>query len=146
VMDASNFSIPSPGMDICSGRLSSPLPLDLSNSRTPSTSPSFFGMSMSSMQDTDDREILPHRLPPLPEHSFDDMDVVHPVDSPTQVVPIIPLRTVWLMLPSHIHPAFPGCTPSTPGTSQQMPQVSCRLLVKHFAKTCYRNFPAIPRR
>jgi hypothetical protein len=32
------------------------------------------------------------------------------------------------MLPSHIHPAFPGCTPSTPAISQQMPQVIWHLL------------------
>jgi hypothetical protein len=34
------------------------------------------------------------------------------------------------MLPSHIHPMFPGCTPSTPATSQQMnPQVCPRVAV-----------------
>ena len=53
-----------------------------------------------------------------------DSDEVHsPPGSPQNV----PQRTIRLSLPSCIHPVFPGCTPSTPASSQQAPQVSPEL-------------------
>jgi hypothetical protein len=109
----------------------------------PSTSPSFFGTPTSSVRDTDDDEIISHHIPSPPVDFTDaDMDVIHDVGAANEKVPH---RTVRLMLPNHVHLAFPGCTPSTPATSQQIPQVSSQFVVKHLL-TYSRTFPAIQRR
>jgi hypothetical protein len=85
------------------------------------SSPEFHFSSVSSLRDSDDDEILSQRMvsPPAESHN---VHVDEVTDMGYQAVHDVP-RTVRLMLPSHIHPAFPGCTPSTPATSQQMPQV-----------------------
>jgi hypothetical protein len=108
------------------------------------SSPEFHFSSVSSLRDSDDDEILSQRMvsPPAESHN---VHVDEVTDMGYQAVHDVP-RTVRLMLPSHIHPAFPGCTPSTPATSQQMPQVrGLSSLLWNFTNTCYRNFLVIPR-
>jgi hypothetical protein len=93
---------------------------------SPPSSLTYIYDTESSICDPDDDEILSHRpLSPPPESPDVDDDEDTPILS--QAVQRIP-RSVRLLLPSHIHPAFPGCTPSTPATSQQMPQVRWHLL------------------
>jgi hypothetical protein len=105
------------------------------DSLSPSRSSSIFGSSTSSLRDTDDEEILPHRIPSPPSQTADvDAGDVHPSGASNDGVPNVPARTVRLMLPTHVHLAFPGCTPSTPATSQTVPQVSCQLIVRHWLR------------
>jgi hypothetical protein len=102
---------------------------------SPSGSSSVFGSPRSSLRDTDDGEILGHRIPSPPAHTADvDADDVLRIGASNDGVPNVPARTVRLMLPTHVHPAFPGCTPSTPATSQTVPQVSCQWIVRHWLR------------
>jgi hypothetical protein len=89
---------------------------------SPPSSLTYIYGTESSICDADDDEILSHHpLSPPPESpDVDDDDEDTPILF--QAVQRIP-HSVHLLLPTHIHLAFPGCTPSTPATSQQMPQV-----------------------
>jgi len=119
-----------------------PLPDHLS---TPPSSPDLFGSSTSSMRDPDDDEIILHHTSSPPADSHDsDMDQAAQYGVSEYHMQNVPPRTVRLMLPTHIHPAFPGCTPSTPAASQQIPQVWCQLF-QNIANPFYRNLPAIQR-
>ena len=105
-------------VDISAAYIDCP-PNDLTS---PPSSPEYICGTESSVRDTDDDEVLLHCTM---SHLAESPDVDEDEDTPvglSHAVPPIP-RSVRLMLPSHIHPAFPGCTPSTPATSQQMPQV-----------------------
>jgi hypothetical protein len=106
------------------------------------SSPEFRFGSVSSLQDSDDDEILSQCIvSPMAESPNVHVDEVTHMGSYQDVHAVhdVP-RTVRLMLPSHIHPAFPGCTPSTPATSQQMPQVRGRLFW-NFTNTVIGTFP-----
>ena len=107
---------------------------------TPPSSPDLYGSS-SPMRDPDDDEILLRHIPSPPAVPFDsDMDDAVEYNT----IPNVPPCTVRLMLPSHVHPAFPGCTPSTPAASQQIPQV-CSPSLQDITNPCYRNLPAFRR-
>jgi hypothetical protein len=92
-----------------------------------------FGTPSSSVQDPDDDEILSHSHLLLLADSHVDVDV-HDTRFSYQNAPNIPPHSVRLMLPLHVHSAFPGCIPSTPATSQQIPQVGCHLSWDHLLR------------
>ena len=96
------------------------LPLD--HLISPPSSPEYICGAGSSVQDTDDDKVLSHCMPSPLVDSYVDEDEDTPVKLSSHAIQPIPY-SVHLMLLSHIHSAFPGCTPSTLATFQQMPQV-----------------------
>jgi len=100
----------------------------------------------SSVRDSNDQEILsPYCHAPLLQSNPDDDDVSeHGMPSP-QAIWALPPHTVQLMLPNHIHPTFPWCTPSMPATSQESPEVCSMIYEVTFNETCFRWFPSTQR-
>jgi len=91
------------------------------------------------VRDSDDQEILsPHCHAASLQLNSDDDDVSeHGMPSP-QAIQALPSCTVQLMLPNHIRPTFPRCTPSTLATFQESPKVCSMICEVTFNETCFR--------
>jgi len=110
----------------------------------PMTPSSIYSLA-SLVRDSNDQEILsPHyHAPSLPSNSDDDVSE-HGMPSPQAVQALSPC-IVQLMLPNHIWPTFPRCTPLMPATSQESPKVCSMICEVTFDETCFRWFPSTQR-